>query len=225
LIVLLKDIFYLEEVGDLNSTRWKIGEYIKKMSSPIWSLKYYSKLEPIKRFSDGIFKLTRSPDTEINREDIRTLCDLIKENKFDIISHFKDIKIFSAGFSAFLMSIEKTNVAEYEVKEIMEYLHENLQEEVSTWEEDKVKSIVKDWRLEKNQKESNGPLPVSQSIKPPYAGEPPSPGSTASNQGIYRKKVIQKIKSYNGSLNSIKQILIKMIEDNPTISSIIERYF
>jgi hypothetical protein len=116
------------------------------------------------------------------------------------------------------MSIEITNVAEHEVEELIEYMDENLPEEVSTWEEEKVKSKVKDWRLEKNQNEPQEPP------GPPDTG-PPSPGTTESEQEASMKRAIQKIESYNGNLNSIKQLLIKILEDNPTISQVLERYF
>jgi hypothetical protein len=225
LIALLKDIFGLEEVGSLTNTRWKIGEYIKKVGFPIWSLKYHSKKEIIKIFCDEIFKLTRSIETEIKREDMSALRDLIEKNKFDIIALIRDNKSFNAGFTAFLMRIEKTNVAEHEVKELFEYLVENLQEEVSTWEEDKVKLIVKDWRLEKTQNEPQEPLPRPPDTGLPFPGEPLFPGTTGSEQEASMKRAIQRIESYNGSLNSIKQILIKMIQDNPTISQVFDRFF
>ena len=225
LIALLKDIFGLQDVVSLNNTRWNIGTYIQKTGFPIWSLKYHSESQTIKRFSDEIFKLTRSFDTEIKREDIRELRDLIEKAKVDIKVPIRDKKSFKIGFTAFLMSIEKTNIAEYEVEELIGYLRENLQEEVWTWEEDKVKLIVKDWRLDKNQNEPQEPPPGPPVIETPSPVESTSPGTTGSNQEASRKKAIQKIKSYNGSLNSIKQILIKMIEENLNISSIMERYF
>jgi hypothetical protein len=224
LIALLKDIFSLHDVVGLNNTRWKIGEYIKKTGFPIWSLKYCSKVETVKRFFDEIFKLTRSIDTEIKREDMGALRDLIDKNKFDIIALTKDDKSLKAGFTAFLMNIEKTNVAEHEVEELIAYLAENLQEEVSTWEEDKVKLKVLLWRLEKNQNKPQEP-PGPPDTGPPSPGEQPFPGTTGTGQEPSMKRVIQKIKSYNGSLSSIKRILTNMIEDNPDISSIMERYF
>jgi hypothetical protein len=225
LIALLKDIFSLQDVVSLNNTRWKIGEYIKKAGFPIWSLKYCSKSGTVNRFFDEIFKLTRSIDTEIKREDMGTLRDLIETTKVDIKVLIRGNKSFKTGFTTFLMSIETTNVAEYEVEELIEYLRENLQEEVFTWEEDKVKSKAKDWRLEKIQPEPQEPPPEPPVMEPPSSGESPTPGTTGSDQETSRKKTIQKIRSYNGSLNSIKQILIKMIEENLNISSIMERYF
>ncbi|MGD2086223.1 MAG: hypothetical protein PVH61_08570 [Candidatus Aminicenantes bacterium] len=225
LIALLKDIFGLQDVVSLTNTRWKIGEYIKKAGSPIWSLKYCSKAETINRFCDEIFKLTRSIDTEIKREDMGALRDLIEKNIFDIKALIKDNKSFKSGFTAFLMGIEKTNVAEHEVKELIEYLVENLQEEVFTWEEDKVKLKVLHWRLEKTQNEPQEPPSGLPDTGSPSPGEPPFPGTTGSEQEASMKRAIQKIESYNGSLNSIKQILIKMIEGNPNISKIFERFF
>lgn len=222
LIALLKDIFDLEDVGGLTKTKWEVKKYTDKMGFPIWSLKYHKKNEVIKNFSKEIFELIKSVDKEIELKDIERISALLKEWKYDIKSAVKPDN-FKIGFTNYLKSIENVEMTDEDVPEAITYLGRHLQEEVSLWEEVKVSSIVKDWRLEKNREEKEKP-----GIYPfPWGGS--EPGTTPDNPDalweISKENAVKKVTSFSGDLSSLKQKIIKIIEENPKISWIIEKYF
>jgi hypothetical protein len=219
LIRLLKEIFDFKKDESINDARWEIRTYIKKIGFPLWSLKYAAGKKVMQNVADEMFKLVRTVDKEIGLEDTRKLIDLIKDYTLDIKLFLQEKKNFEQGFKAFLKKIEKVNIDDHEFKEVVEYLYNHLQEEICDWEELKVESNVKDWRLEKTSTAvSPGPGSPGGGAPGPY-GPPiiPTPQS--------KENAIKKINSYHGDVISLKQKLIKIIEENPSISPIIERYF
>ncbi len=219
LIRLLKDIFDFKKDESINDPRWEIRTYIKKIGFPLWSLKYATEKKVIQNFAEEMFKLVKTIDKEIGLEDTRKLIDLIKDYTLDIKLFLQEKKNFEQGFKAFLKEIEKVNIDDHEFREVVDYLYNHLQEEICDWEELKVESNVKDWRLEKT------PKVVSPGPGSPGGGAPGPYGSPVIPTPQSKENAIKKINSYHGDLISLKQKLIKIIEENPSISPIIERYF
>ncbi|MCK5057515.1 MAG: hypothetical protein KAT34_12705 [Candidatus Aminicenantes bacterium] len=222
LIRLLIDIFKFGEVEGLNDARWKVSNHIKNVGFPIWALKYYTSEKTIKEFADAVFKLVKSVDKEIKQKEIAEICTILEDNLFDIRLAIKDDNL-RTGFNVFLKSVENAEISDEDISDVIEYLHKNLQEEVAFWEEDKVSSEVIKWRLQKIQKNRENTYPGSQGNDTgDYTG---STGYTKDELKISQEKAIEKIESFTGDLHSLKQKLIKIIEENAGISPTIEKYF
>ena len=118
----------------------------------------------------------------------------------------------------FLKNIESVNITEAEIDEAVQYLYQNMQEEIASWEEEKVKSKVKDWRLSKtkiiNQPQ---PQPISPSVT---QGTNPLPSVNDNSQEV-KEKVKNKVMAYLGDL---KTVIVKILDDRPDLANILDRY-
>jgi hypothetical protein len=150
---ILKDLFGLEEAENLNKAKWGIREWIRKVNLPIWSLKYLSSQnEHIKVGINTIEFLNRSVDRELNEETIKKFINLFKNIKTDLKLILKKEKI-EEGFKNWLLNhLKEVEVEENHIKDIIDYLHKNMQEEVALWEENNVLLKLKDLEkeIEKN---------------------------------------------------------------------------
>ncbi len=198
----LKELFGFDDVSSLNDTRWKIREFIKKTQFPLWSLKYLDIEDNFKNAIDQIFTLTKNIDPEIGINDIKKALEAVKNNEFDLKLACRPEK-FQQGFISFLKQIESVSITEKEFEEVIDYLNRNMQEEVAQWEEEKVASKVKDWRLSKSQTPSASvSSPLTQPLMPL-----PIPKQEAER---IRERVISKIQEFNDK--DLKVFLLKILE-------------
>jgi len=98
------------------------------------------------------------------------------------------------------------SISDEEIEIVVGFLNQRLQKEVSSWDEDKVRALVKDWQLEKirEQKEKEN--------------EPRSQNGNGERVG----KIKQKIQNY--SSENIKELLIKLIDNHPELCRLLEKY-
>lgn len=50
-------------------------------------------------------------------------------------------------FKKWLKSIEGIEISSEDIEEVIDYIRKNMQEEVASWTEGKVREKVKDWKL------------------------------------------------------------------------------
>jgi len=148
---MLKDIFELKDVENLNKTKWGIRDWIKKIYLPMWSLIYLPYIsEDVKQAIKAIDELNRSVDKELSEDRIKKICELIKKVKTDLRLIMKKEKA-EEGFKKWLKNYKDIRIDENEIEEVKEYLYKNLQEEVALWNEDKVYIKIKEWMIEKEE--------------------------------------------------------------------------
>jgi len=152
LIEILKDLFKLEDVRSLNDARWKVREWVKKQSFPIWVFKFAKNInENTAKAIDAIFELVQSIDRELTYEKIRGYLNTIEGVRYDL-----DILIDRENpkelFKKWLKNIEGVEISPKDIEEVIDYIKRNMQEEVASWTEDKVREKVKDWYTEKLKK-------------------------------------------------------------------------
>lgn len=138
----------------------------------------------------------------------------MKNNKLDLELVLKAEK-FQQGFIEFLRHIESVNVIDSEIKEVIDYLIQNMQEEVAQWEEEKIESKVKDWRLiwrtPQHEPEFGSPIPIGSEEKSTI---PPDVLS-------YKEKVKERLIYYSGDL---KHVLLKILDDRPDLAYLVDKY-
>lgn len=61
---------------------------------------------------------------------------------------------YHEGFNNFMKSVDIVNVKDEELNEALTYLKQHLEGEVGLWKEDEVKDSLKDWRMDKQNRES-----------------------------------------------------------------------
>jgi len=206
----LKEIFKLDAIG-LNDIRWQIRDSIKKVQFPLWSIKYLDINNNLKNTIEEICLLIKTPDSEIGYEDIKKILFSIKNNKLDLELTLKEEKV-KQGFYVFLQNIETVNITEDEIDEVVQYLYRNMQEEIASWEEEKVKSTVKDWRLNKINRQT--------SLIPPAQELPQSILPAISIEDTINR-VKDKVRNFSGDL---KEVILKILEDRPDLIYIFDKY-
>lgn len=210
LVEKLKKIFNLNDATGLNDVRWGMRDFVKRAQFPLWSIKHLDVNDGLRNAIDEIFMLTKTPDSEIGYEDVKRVFDSIRNNELDLELNLKEEKI-KQGFDAFLKDIEAVNITKAEIDEVVQYLYQNMQEEIASWEEEKVESKVKGWRLSKIN-EPQPPKPIDTTgtgdVKPPVDDE-------------FKEKVKGKVKAYSGDL---KTVIVKILDDKPDFASTLDRY-
>jgi hypothetical protein len=212
LVETLKDIFSFDNISGLNDLRWKIRELFKKVGFPLWSIKYLGIKDGLKNAVDEIFMLIKNIDSEIIYDDVKRILDTVKNNKLDLELTLKEEK-FQQGFIKFLSHIESVNVLDSEIDEVISYLNQNMQEEVAQWEEEKVKSKVKDWRLTQTQKQPPD--------KTEYESGTTEGEKTPTDVIAFKDKVKERLKHYSGDL---KPILLEILDAKPDLAYLVEKY-
>jgi len=150
LIELLNELFNLNCFNDgLNSIIWKIGDKLKQKGLPLWSIKYLNNDKDFKTAIDSICYLLIAVDKEIDQEKIQQIYNLLNNYKLELKNYLNDTNL-RKGFFNFLNNIENIQVNDNEIDNVLQFLNQNMQEEIRLWEENKVESKVKDWQLVKN---------------------------------------------------------------------------
>ncbi len=144
-------LFNIEEGGNLNNVRWNIWKWIKLNGLPIWSIKTLVQgNKGLCLAIEAIDYLVRTIDRELLEDKVKSILEILKYTKTDLRLLLSAEKI-REGFMRWLKNLEDIKVDDEEVKEVIDYLHKNMQEEVALWNEDKIKLKLKDWEKEKEE--------------------------------------------------------------------------
>lgn len=214
LIDKLKDIFGFDDISGLNDIRWKIREFIKRTQFPIWSIKYLDVNNSLKDAISEIFMLTKNTDQEIGCDDIKRALEVVKKNKLDLELTCKPEKI-KRGFIIFLKLIESAAITDAEIEDVIDYLNKNLQEEIAQWEEEKVASKVKDWRILKNQAKDK---------LPPSPPPPTEQTLTISEQEVKRIQEIVILKIQKFDDRKLKSFLLDILKEDIELAHRLSKY-
>ena len=207
LIEILKELFKLEDVESLNDARWKVREWIKNKGFPIYVFKFAENInENTNNAIDAIFDIIQSTDSELTYEKIKEYLNTIENVRYDLpilIDRENPKKLFIK----WLKSIEGVKISSEDIEVVIEYIKRNMQEEVASWTEDKVREKVKDWYIRKITPK-HPPLEEGEYI--PQHSEPSSHLTPP-----IAKERIENIKTrvWKSSEKDIKEILIKLIDE------------
>ena len=220
LVKLLTDLFDLKDVGSLNDVRWKIREWVKASSYPLWIFKLSEKSNDLtNKAIDNMFQLIQSIDKEITYADIKSYLNTIKDVHYDLGLIIKKEEAESL-FKKWLKGIENVEIHETEIENVVDYLKKNMQEEVASWSEDKAREKVKDWWIVKEREKERKEEDYYEEDK----GNETKIVSDRKSGGFINLKRVEvmksKIEKWDG--DKAKKILIMLIKDKPDIINYIE---
>jgi len=222
LLRLLTDLFDLKDVGSLNDVRWKIREWVKASSYPLWIFKLSEKSNDLtNKAIDNMFQLIQSIDKEITYADIKSYLNTIRDVHYDLGLIIKKEEAESL-FKKWLKGIENVEIHETEIENVVGYLKKNMQEEVASWKEDRVREKVKDWWIVKEREKERKEEDYYEEDK----GNETKIESDHKSGGFINLKRVEvmksKIEKWDG--DKAKETLIKLLNDHPEIANYIERY-
>lgn len=222
LVSILNQLFDIETNDSLISTKWKIRDKFElENGSPLWSLKYaVSEGESFNKLVDMLFSFVKKTDENISQEDIVQLLDVIKENKVEISQALMKVagsKCIESYLAKLLKENDKVDISC--ISELIQFLNQNLSEKKAFWEEADVKDNTYRWQLEKlspkpNNSDGRGNSHVNEKDSE-FTPPPPDDDTKIS-------RVKEKIKSYEGKVEKVKDVLIKLIEKYPYISDTVD---
>ena len=222
LVGLLTDLFDLKDVGNLTNVRWKIREWVKASSYPVWIFKLSKKSNDLtNKAIDNMFQLIQSIDKEITSDDVKSYLNTIKDVHYDLGLIIKKEEAESL-FKKWLMGIENVEISETEIENVVDNLESNMQEEVASWREERVREKVKDWWIEKERGKNgedyyHGGEDEGDESK---IGDHNNGGAVINHKRVEEKK--SRIEKWDG--DKAKKILIRLIENYPKIIDYIEKY-
>lgn len=225
LVELLTDLFKLKDVGSLNDVRWKIRDWVKASSYPLWIFKLSEKSNDLtNKAIDNMFQLIRSIDKEITYADIKSYLNTIRDVHYDLGLTIKKEEAESL-FKKWLKGIENVEIPETEIENVVDYLKKNMQEEVASWREDRVREKVKDWWIEK-EREKEREKKEKDYYYEEDKGNEREIVSDHNNGGVINHERVEamtsRIKKWGG--DKAKNVLVRLIKDKNEIVGYIEKY-
>lgn len=217
---IILQIFDLKDSESITDARWLIRDYLKTNAKfPLWSLKYHQDYVSLSEVIEEIIKLVSSLTNEIDIKLVKTVLNKIKDFKFDLKLAIKP-QNFRSGFFNFLINIDSTIlITEEDFPEVIQYLYENMQEEVGLWKEEKVKNNIFTWFIHKTQPAP--PIPPEESPTPEYPPTPPPPDIPE----IEKRAIIKKVKDFTQGEDALKSKILTILEENPGLLRLFDLYF
>lgn len=217
----LNGIFGVNENGLMN-IRWKARKsFDESVSAPIWIMKYNlnCKKELVKVI-DELFKFTIASDGTITQSIICSLLSNIKNYRFELKKAILDSKKEKPLFSFVKLTIRSNynniDLDDNSIAYIINYLNSHMQDERPYWTEEQVSLIINRAYIELNNrqdgKESNeygNESPVER---------PQNPGNINVN---VVKKAKEKISNLNIDVESLKNLLCDIIDENEYFAQMI----
>ena len=230
---ILSNLFNLEDVKSLNDARWGVRKWIKERGAPIWVYKFAEGInENTQRAVDTIFELIQSTDRELTYDKIENYLNIIEEVEYDLylLTRRYDPERL---FKDWLMNIEGVEITLEEIDEVIDYIRKNMQEEVASWTEGKVREKAKDWYIKKLntgkkikekivswKRESSLFVRDKRGTKELPARQPSDLSYPKSREKIeYIEEQIRRCPP-----EKLREIVLKLIKEYPEIRVIIEKY-
>lgn len=138
-------IFELQNVESLHDARMKIRDWIQNTYTPLWVFKT-SACSLIKTAIDAIVALSITLDKEMTLPELTRTVEALTVAEDELHALFQQKAHHK--FVDWLNSIEQVQVSETRFPEIYRYLQGRMPAEIPSWDEDKAREAVKDWRLD-----------------------------------------------------------------------------
>lgn len=168
------------DISSLKDARWAINAFVKDKGYPLWSVKYsatafgHLNTEDLNTVINNIVKICH--ETGIIDPHIMTVTlKLIKDWKYELTRIVNNAENYKQGFATFMKSVSVVNLQDGEINEAIDYIGKHTQSERGTWSEDEVTIALKDWRIEKNSRQSQ---PLTPPSSQPQNGQTSQPYSS-----------------------------------------------
>jgi len=224
----LKKLPGYADISSLQDARWAVTHNFSETKGyPIWSLKYNDDItEDMKNLIDNIMRIVTEPDSMKNPSlltDMVNGYDRLKTDFGNLLLPSEDK--FRKGFEKYICGIDVIEFREEELPDAYQYLKEHLEGTIGLWKEEEVRDKLKNWRIEKNKKETL-------SVVSPVKSIPYSSGTTSSHPAFVsdddlpkkREEALARISKKAESVEELKKAIEEMIkhEDSAVIDVLLK---
>ncbi len=213
---ILQNLFSLKEGIGIKQGLFEIKEWITKRKYPLWIIKYDTNNDLIKDVIDRLSFFVNAHDEDIKLEDKKEFVSTVTNNNL-----IMDLKIvldkdkFENYFDKFLDSFGLDLVSKKE--EIYEYIKSNIRanqdSDIAGWNEDRVKTLIYEWRTRISQPEPTSELSIESPSKP----TPESP---------VEKPTINEIEQFKNKIKyrNLTMIVLENVDDDIELYRVLKKY-
>ena len=138
------------EISSLKDARWTMQhEYVQAVGYPLWSLKYATDDEELKKVISDIVEVINEAESVKKPQLMASAVTGLSQRRTDLGNLLlQQADSFRKGFVAYLLSLERIALKEEEIDNAYIYLKEHLAGTNSLWSEDQVEDSLRDMREE-----------------------------------------------------------------------------
>lgn len=142
------------EISSLKDARWTMQhEYVQSVGYPLWSLKYATDDEDLKRVINDIVEVVNEADSVKKPQLMASAVLGLSQRRTDLGNLLlPQADSFRKGFSAYLLSLDRITLKTEEVDGAYTYLKEHLAGTNSLWSEDQVEDSLRTMREEQQKR-------------------------------------------------------------------------
>lgn len=142
------------EISSLKDARWTMQhEYVQSVGYPLWSLKYATDDENLKRVINDIVEVVNEADSVKKPQLMASAVFGLSQRRTDLGNLLlPQADSFRKGFSAYLLSLDRITLKTEEVDGAYTYLKEHLAGTNSLWSEEQVEDSLRTMREEQQKR-------------------------------------------------------------------------
>lgn len=136
------------EISSLKDARWTMQhEYVQSVGYPLWSLKYATDDDELKKVISDIVEVVNEPDSVKKPQLMASAVTGLSQRRTDLGNMLlPQANCFKNGFVTYLLSLERIELKEEEIEGAYTYLKEHLAGTNSLWSEEQVENTLRKMR-------------------------------------------------------------------------------
>lgn len=142
------------EISSLKDARWTMQhEYVQSVGYPLWSLKYATDDEELKKVIGDIVEVVNEAESVKKPQLMASSVNGLSQRRTDIGNLLlQQADSFRKGFVTYLLGLSRIALKEYEIEQAYTYLKEHLAGTNSLWSEEQVEDSLRDMREEQQRR-------------------------------------------------------------------------
>jgi len=142
------------EISSLKDARWTMQhEYVQSVGYPLWSLKYATNDEELKKVISDIVEVVNEPESVKKPQLMASAVTGLSQRRTDLGNMLlPQANCFRNGFVTYLLSLERIELKEEEIEGAYIYLKEHLAGTNSLWSEEQVEDSLRTMREEQHKR-------------------------------------------------------------------------
>ena len=142
------------EISSLKDARWTMQhEYVQSVGYPLWSLKYATDDEDLKKVISDIVEVVNEAESVKKPQLMVSALNGLSQRRTDLGNMLlQQADSFRKGFVTYLLGLDRIALKEEEIDQAYTYLKEHLAGTNSLWSEDQVEDSLRDMREEQQKR-------------------------------------------------------------------------